>query len=232
MKELYLWTHLGMGDHINCNAIYRHFAKKNDLIHVFVKTRNAKNVKYMLRDLKNVDFIQGVGDQDEFVKQYLDIHRYIPLLKIGFDYLNKKTDKKFVDLFYEQIDLSPEERFKGFYLERDMEAEKRLCKILNPTGEPYIFVHHDTSRGHMMNFNYFKNKNIKVIESNYKFDDIKEYLLFHYLKLIEEAEEIHVMESSFSPLIDCYIKNKQNVYLHKYLRGIDSVGRKYWNIIN
>jgi len=232
MKELYIWTHLGMGDHINCNAIYRYYAKLYDRIHIFVKKRNERNVKFMLRDLNNVNFIEGVGDQDEFVEFFLMTHPGVPLIKIGFNYLDNRTDKKFVDLFYEQIGLSPEERFKGFYVKRDLELENKLCEILNPKKEPYIFVHQDTSRDHKLNLNHIKNKDLKIIESNFKMDEVKEYLLFHYLKLIEDAEEIHVMESAFSPMIDCYFENLENAYLHKYVRGIDSVGRSYWNIIN
>ena len=89
MNEIFVWTHLGAGDHINCNAIYRYYAKRYDIVNIFVKTRNEKNVRFMLRDLKNINYISGVGDQDEFVKRFLDINRYIKLVKIGFDYLNK-----------------------------------------------------------------------------------------------------------------------------------------------
>jgi len=230
MKEIFLWTHAGLGDHLICNAIYRHYAKLYDLIHIFVKTRNLANVKYMLRDLSNVDYIHGLGDQDEFVKQYLDIHRFIPLLKIGHEYLNT-TKLNFDKAFYEQVKIPFEKCWEDFYVQRDFAVEEKLCKILNPTGEPYIFVHQDTDRGYPINMDYIKNKNIKIIESNYKFDDIKEYLLFHYIKLIEEAEEVHVMESSFKNMINFCIDNKENVFLHKYARGVVSTCKSYWNII-
>jgi len=230
MKEIFLWTHAGLGDHIICNAIYRYYAKLYDLIHIFVKTRNLANVKYMLRDLKNVDYINGIGDQDEFVKQYLDIHRFIPLLKIGHEYLNT-TKLNFDQAFYEQVKIPFEKSYEDFYVQRDLEIEEKLCKILNPTSEPYIFVHQDTDRGYPINMDYIKNKNIKIIESNYKFDDIKEYLLFHYIKLIEEADEVHVMESSFKNMINFCIDKKENVFLHKYARGVVSSCKSYWNII-
>lgn len=232
MKEIFLWTHSGMGDMVNCNAIYRHFAKKYDKVHLFVKNRNLKNVRFMLRDVKNIDFINGDGDQDQYVEFYIMTHYGIPVLKIGFDYIKNRTDKKFVDLFYEQIGLPAEERFNGFYVERDLEAEEKLCKILNPENEPYIFVHQDTARGHVMNLDHIKDKSLKIIQSNYKMDETKEFLVFHYLKLIEEAQEVHVMESGISPMIDCYFSDLKNAYLHKYMRGIDSVGRTYWHIIN
>lgn len=231
MKEIYIHTHLGLGDQINCNAIYRYLSKEYEKVHIFVKTRNIRNIRFMLRDVKNIDFIEGVGDNDQFVEFYLMTHYGIPYKNIGFNYLKKTTSKKFVDLFYEQADLPAEERFNGFYVERDLEAEERLCKILNPSKEPYIFIHQDTSRGHIMNLKHIKNKNIKIIESNYKMDETKEFLVWHYLKLISEAEEIHVMESGISPMIDCYFSDLKNAYLHKYMRGVDTVGRNYWNII-
>jgi len=231
MKEVYIWHHLGLGDAIMCNAIVRNFAKRYDLVHLFVKTRNIKNVEFMYRDLKNIDFITGVGDQDEFVKRFLDINRYINLQKIGHEYLNN-TKLNFDEAFYEQVKIPFEKRFTDFYVQRDMEMEQKLCKILNPTEEPYIFVHRDNDRGNPMNFDYIKNKNLKIIESNYKLDDIKEYLLFHYIKLIEEAEEVHVMESSFKNMINHCIENKENVYLHKYMRGVTATCRPYWHIIN
>lgn len=231
MKELWLWTHLGLGDHIICNAIYRHYAKLYDLIHIFVKKRNSANVKFMLRDVKNIDFIEGHGDQDEFVKQYLDIHRFIPLLKIGHEYLNN-TKLNFDEAFYEQVGIPFEKRYEDFFVQRDLEKENELCKILNPNNEPYIFLHQDTSRNFFIKKEYIKNKNLNIIESNYKFNDIKEYLLFHYIKLIEDAEEVHVMESSFKNLINFCIDYKENVFLHKYARGVTSICRPYWNIIN
>jgi hypothetical protein len=229
-REIFLWSHLGLGDAIICNAIYRHYAKEYDLVHIFVKNRNLANVKYMLRDLNNINYISGYGDQDEFVKQYLDIHRYIPLLKIGHEYLNH-TKLNFDEAFYEQVKIPFEKRYTDFYVERDLETEEKLCNILNPTGESYIFVHQDTDRGYPIHTDYIKNKNLKIIESNYKFDDIKEYLIFHYLKFIENAEEVHVMESSFKNMINFCINNKENVYLHKYARGVTSSCKSYWNII-
>jgi hypothetical protein len=237
MKELYIWTHLGMGDHIICNAIIRHYAKKYDIIYVFVKTGNLKNIQYMYRDLKNIRYIDGIGGQDEFVKQYLQIHPFIPLLKVGHEHLNS-IKLHFDEAFYYQLGIPFENRFTDFYVQRDMEKENELCKLLNPTGEPYAFVHKNIFNspnggpsGKLMNMDYIKNKNLKIIDPDESPKEEKQYLLFHYIKLIEEAEEVHVMESSFRNLINYAIPYKENVFLHKYMRGIASTGRNYWNVI-
>jgi hypothetical protein len=238
MKEIYIWTHLGLGDHIMCNAIIRHYCKIYDLVHVFVKTSNLKNVKYMFRDLRNIDYIDGVGNQDQFVRYFLDLHPGINLLKVGHEHLIG-TKLNFDEAFYQQVGIPFEKRFEDFYVQRDLEKEEELCKLLNPTEEPYIFVHKNIymspnggKDGKEMNMNYIKNKNLKMIDPNNVPLEEKNYLIFHYIKLLENAEEIHVMESSFKNLINFSITNKKNVYLHKYMRGVTSICRSYWNIIN
>ena len=74
-KELYLYHHLGLGDHIICNSLVRHYCKLYDKIYLFVKSHNYESVKFMYHDLNNIEFIVGNeyfhGD-DIFVKSYLD----------------------------------------------------------------------------------------------------------------------------------------------------------------
>ena len=231
-KEIYIYHHLGLGDHITCNAIVRNYAKLYEKVHLFVKDRNLKNVEYLYRDLKNVDFIHGKGDNDEFVDFYFFTHRDINLMSLLVQNNEiERTGKNFDEIFYEKSAIPFDRKYEDCFLLRDPEIEENLCRILNPTGEPYIFVHQDISRGHIMNLDHIKNKNIKIIESSYKLDDIKDNLIFHYMKLIEEAEEIHVMESSFSPMIDHFMKDRPNVFLHKYMRPLCSVRKPFWTII-
>lgn len=37
MKEIYIWHHLGLGDHFHCNALVRNIAKDYDKVFLFVK---------------------------------------------------------------------------------------------------------------------------------------------------------------------------------------------------
>ena len=120
-----------------------------------------------------------------------------------------------------------EKKFEDFYVKRDEKIENEVCAILNPMNTPYAFIHQDTTRGYIMNLDYIKDKNLKIIEP------LNDHLIFHHMKLIEEAQEVHVMESAFKCMIDGYIKQKENMFFHKYMReGVSAVGRAYWNIIN
>jgi len=232
-NEIYIWHHLGLGDHITCNAIVRNYAKMYDKVYLFVKYRNLDNVKYLYRDLNNIEFIYGKGEQDEFVHFYLMTHPNINLLKLWLS--NEKiieSGLKFDELFYKEANIPFSKKMEDCFILRDEKIEEQVCKTLNPKNEPYIFVHHDTDRDHKIDFSHFKNKSLKVIESNFKLEEEKDFLIFHYLKLIENAAEIHVMESSFSVMIDVFIENHNDAYLHKYVRNIDSIRRPYWKIIN
>ena len=234
MNEIYIWHHLGLGDHVTCNAIVRNYCKKYDKVNLFVKDRNLKNVQYMFRDLNNLEFIHGKGDQDEFVRYYLDLHRFINLLMLRFDNAEiQQSGLNFDELFYKKANIPFNRKFEDCYIPRNEEKEDEVCKIMNPSGEPYVFIHQDSERGHLMNMDHIKDKSLKVISSDFKLDETKTYLIFDYMKLIEEAQEVHVMESSFKCMIDGYIKEKENMFFHKYMRpGVSAIGRNYWNIIN
>ena len=224
MNEVYIHHHTGMGDHFICNGLVRNIAKKYDKVYLFYKTLPyyLTNLEYMYRDLGDkISFIGGMDWHDEFVDFYRWSHPGINYLRIGFEYLNN-TKLNFDEAFYEQAGLPFSKKFDDFYIQRDDEIETQLCKEVNPSGEPYIFVHQDIARGMKMNLDYIKDKSLKVIEPS------KNYLLGHHIKLIEDAQEVHVMDSSFKNLIDCAIAKKENMFFHRYMRDAIASGRDYW----
>ena len=100
MNVIYIYHHLGLGDHIICNSIIRYYSKLYDKIFLFVKECNQKNVSFMFRDLNNVEYI--IGD-DFFINKYIIDNNIKNLIKIGFDKLDNRLN--FDRSFYEQINL-------------------------------------------------------------------------------------------------------------------------------
>lgn len=93
MNDLYIYHHLGLGDHIVCNAIIRNYAKEYDKIYLFIYPHNLESVSFMYRDLKNIEFIQVYDQEVERI-----IINKTNVLKIGFgklDVKNYKFDKSF-----------------------------------------------------------------------------------------------------------------------------------------
>jgi hypothetical protein len=223
MKELYIWHHLGMGDHILCNGIVRHYAKLYDKIYLFVKKQFLLNIKFLYRDLVNIDFIDGSGDQDQNVYRYLDIHPGIPLLKIS-----NNGKQPFDQAFYENAKIPFSEKWNSFYLERNLHREKEIYyDILGlKDDEEFIFVHDDERS--RINETYL-HKNIKIIKPN------KEIGIFEFGYVFEKAKEIHLMNSSFLCLIDTMELSHSNLNYHTYVRpgAIFTLSKNLnWNIID
>ena len=208
----YVYHHLGLGDHIICNGMIRHFCELYNQITLFCYSHYANNVRYMFRDLENLTIIDFKNEQE--INLYIVINNIKDdLIKIGFENLQQHlTYTTFDKAFYILANLDFDIRFSKFYFERDYEKENILFKELNPKDEKYIFIHDDEDRG----FNINVNSNYKIIKNN------KNFGIFDYIKLLENAEEIHFMQSSFKDLINSYKIIKPKLYQHNYVRNYPS----------
>ena len=139
------------------------------------------------------------------------------IITIGFEHYhntkNLNPDKKRpwpCDIvFYKQFNIPFKKRFTETYWQRNKILEKRLYNKLIKRKEKYIFVHDDPGRNIFINNNFF-NKNIKKIIKN----DIKENI-FNYGYLLENASEIHIMESSIRQIIEVLKIKTKKLYLYK-----------------
>ena len=56
---IYIYQHLGLGDHIICNGLVRNLIKSDNQYSMFVYSHNYESVKFMYRDLNNLSFIKS-----------------------------------------------------------------------------------------------------------------------------------------------------------------------------
>lgn len=231
MNSVYIYHHLGLGDHFICNGLVRTIYKKYDRVYLFCKPRNFKNISFLYRDLPNLKII-AFDDPD--VKQFMSINPDNNYLIVGHEKFlgwpkipgpdGYKSDQR----FYYLGGVPLENKWKEFFVKRDLEAEKETFKKLGlKEGEEFAFVHDDDQR--------------KITKELPKMKIIKpsnmEFSPFDYLYTIEKAKEIHCIDSSFFCLIECIGINKENMYFHKYARtdmgdGIIYVLKSNWKIIN
>jgi len=207
MKELYIYHHLGLGDHIICNAIVRNYAKENDKIYLFVKPHNLSNVSFMYRDLKNIEYI--VGD-DAVAEKYISDNHITNLLKIGFDKLDPNI--RFDRSFYICAGVEFEKRWTDFYVERDMEREKALFNKLGLKENEYLFTNDDHKRGHVIPKHKYR-QDLPVITSEI------DCPLFDLCYIIENAAEIHLMESSIKCLAENLDLKTDKLFYHIFVRS-------------
>ena len=213
--KLFIHHHLGLGDHLDCNGMVRYILEnsEHDKVVVFSKPNYFDMIEYMYRDTENIEVVK-ISKEDEYgdVKKTLDDSKAEYFVRIGHEYYPGKQaelseDKNCWEFFYEQVEIPYSVRYDYFHVDRDPEEEQRVFDKLNPNNEPYIFIHEDAARGFTLDRDHFIDKNLKIIEN-----DVTENI-FHFTKILEEAQEIHCMESSFKTLIDFYCK-QDNLFYH------------------
>jgi hypothetical protein len=200
----YIYHHLGLGDHIICNGLVRYYQKIHNDISVFCKNQNYENVSYMYRDNPLIKIIKVIDDNN--VNDYI-IKNNIKndVILVGFTGENRDEASSFDEAFYFQHKIPFSKRFDDFYFKRDFELEQNIVKELNPNNEKYIFTHN-------IDINKI-NTNLKII------DNPVNYSIFNLILLIENAEEVHLMESSIKNLVNSYKMEKPKFFYHQYVRN-------------
>ena len=223
--------HLGLGDHLDCNGLVRHtlLNEEYDRIIIPAKTHYFNMITFMYRDEPRIEVVEV-----DPTKEHDSVEKYqketgFPILTVGFSNYHPSgqhaSNKNCWEYFYEEWGIDYEVRKDLFFAERDKKEEERVFDKLNPQGEPFIFIHEDISRGFELDRSHFINPALKTIEN-----DVTENI-FHFTKILEEAAEVHCMESSFKTLIDIYCK-QENLFYHDFRnQPLGSRGNKNWKVI-
>ena len=231
-SKVIIHHHLGLGDHIMMNGCVRHLYEDypQSEILLIVKQIHYNNVSYMYRDLDRLTpvAIPAVNEELE-VHNVCQQHQGANVISIGFGafhaLMQQFPDSGCDELFYKQLEMPYEYRWDKHYFERDINEEGLAFDKINPTKEPYIFVHDDPLRG----FNLNVNSSYKIIRNDPTIG------IFHLFKILSEAEEIHIMESSIRCLIEdprLVLKSNPNYYdIRGHLWLKPHTTRWDWNII-
>lgn len=230
MRQLFVLHHLGLGDHIICNGAIRTLAKEWSQVFVFAKNSNQKRVARMFSDdpkitILSIPNVQYPNEAIESVTSFIRERNIPNFLMLGFDMVGGGS-MNFDEVFYACARVPFENRWSEFKINRYPVAEAAATNKLNPSGEPYMFVHDDPSRGY--NFDPPNPNNLRIIRNDPSVD------IFDMCGLLESAAEIHCMESSFRCLIEGLPNVKCPLYLHKRIRFEGqanpalSIGRKNW----
>ena len=204
-KKIFIYHHLGLGDHFHCNGVVRFLLEnkfKNKKVYLFAKKKYSEMIKLMYRDISRLEVISITDDENkesEEIKTYLKYGDHIE--KIGFDYFVKKQNKNMtIDMiFYDQYNIDYSKRFELTYWKRDYSRENELYSNL-AKNKSYAFVHDDPSRGFVIPDKLISSE-LQVIRNSNKNS------IFDYAKIIENAKEIHVMESSIRCMLE-YLNTK------------------------
>lgn len=229
-KNILIHHHLGMGDHISLCGMVNYISEiqeSNKLIYVLAKEQYYKNVKPLYAHNERI-IVHNIGKENEYIAaEKLTYEKGLEYLKIGHDHYNSSYEVlnnwNCNQVFYHLANIPYENRFTKFTVTYDKEKAKNVLRELNPEGKPFIFLHDDPSRG--FNINY--NKNTYHVIKN----DIR-YSLYDFIEILNKAEEIHLMPSSFYCLVESLPNITSKLYYYNIRGARYGCGQKYnWNII-
>ena len=215
MDTLILYHHLGLGDHMMCHGLVRETCKNHPKVIIFAKSHNLVSVQFMFRDINNLEIVEG---DDEIAKSFIDDHPEMKVRLIGFSGIDWIIGPPLDVQFYNMGGVTIDKKYSEFKVIRDSEREEKLFAELVPDGvEDYIFLHHDVERGMEIKADR-TNTDLPAISPDIKYTDC----IFDYCKLIENAAEVHLIDSSFQHMIDCLNPYncipEQKLVIHRYSR--------------
>jgi hypothetical protein len=235
MSSILLYHHLGLGDHFMCHGIVREHCKKYQKVGLFCLPQYAPSISFMYRDIKNLIIINANDSEAlEFIKKndtLSEIEKYDEVKIIGFQFLNKNSNIPLEMQFYQLAGIPFNKKWESFFIERDKERENALIKKMGIQSD-YAFVHEDVSRNFVINKDLI-DKNCTLITANKSLTDNT----IDYCTLIENAKEIHVIDSSFMFLVEFlqYDNPNQKIFIHRYAREnhewLLPILKKDWRII-
>jgi hypothetical protein len=198
----------GIGDIIFCQKIGHHFKELGYRI-IWPVREPYKWVKDYIKDFEFPSLEEDFDEKDFFLQFGNRFYKddKILLLPIMFALSNKPLEIMLAK--YQILNLVWYDWADYFNPIRNFEKEDELFKKLNLTdGEKYIF--RSTNILHPPRTQRLKTipltTNMKIIDMDF----INGFTLFDWLKVVENAEEIHVIDSSISFLIEKYqIKAKK-----------------------
>ncbi len=215
----YIYSHLGLGDHIICNGLYRELINSSEQYTIFVKHHNIDTVSFMLRDILNVK-IYGV-ETDIEVNQFISNIDRSDVIYIGFCNFPYPGAIDFDDSFYIQHNISFDKRWSNFKIERDIDSEKILFNSFYVKEGEYVFIHDDITRGYSIDESLIINKDLAIIRPTIGLTKNS----FDYCYLMENSKESHFIDSSFRLIFDSLQLRDTNIFFHLNLKN--GVNRGY-----
>ncbi len=220
MNLISIHHHLGLGDHLICNGLVRHFAKQYK-VQLFCKAKNMYNVSVMFSDDKNISLIAVNEDKD--IESYdLSKTNYLKIgiaLNSNFDY--NKLNCCWDSIFYDQSQIPFDLSWSEFNYNKPTTQQPVPDK-------PYAFICDKGSDGiNGIDYSAVGEDLIKIYgNKGYFFDNID---------LIQNATEIHTINSAYIHLIDRMNGiNTDKLFYHKnFVKKpySDFTNNKYWVVI-
>jgi hypothetical protein len=133
-------------------------------------------------------------------------------------------DPNYPTYLYTDLKLDKNIQYDKFKIIRNYKKEDELYqKLIKIIGTNYIIIIEDRERDLIINRKYVKTKlpifklGLNENNKNKELNNIKDSNIFNYIKILENANEIHSIDSCMILLIDM-LSIKGKIYAHSYVR--------------
>ena len=206
--------HLGLGDAIMLNGMVRHFAEKDDVC-IFIQKQHEDSVRFMYRDLTNIKIkLLNSTDAQEMWSQVEGQILPLATYKLPNQHWDFATNGPLSEMvnwahsIYIQAGIPPKYMYSKFKVVRDRDSEIKY------EHDDYVFIHDDVSRGMKIDTSH---TNIYRVTRD-RLDSNSN--IFDYLTVIENASEVHCMDSCYAWMINMMeIGNPSKNFLHLNVKG-------------
>ena len=213
-NSIFIRTHLGLGDALIQNGLVRILAS-NDRVVFPAKIHNFESVKFMFRDLPNVEVVSVRDD----VEAELLSEAEASVLRLGLFSLTEPLESAWDRQMYRQARVPFDCRWEAFQVHRDRQDEYPVPRT------NYVFLHDDYERGFCIDESRLPSDVYRIRPERPNSLNT----IFGWLPLIVEASEIHCIDSCFAILVDSIPTKAIRLVLHDYARkGLPPTYRKKW----
>lgn len=201
-KPLFIRPHLGLGDAFILNGMVRALATKHAGIIFPAKQHNAETLKMLWADVPNVAVIPVTNDSeaDELTDSYAGTKLMLGMF--GKDWNGGKPG--WDELMYKQAGVPFEDRWSSFKIGTPPNVQHET------SAKTFALVHHDIERNFVI-----QTKILPSIPSYYVWPSRS---LLDFIWMIQNAEEIHCIDSSVACLADSIATKAKKLVLHLYAR--------------
>lgn len=186
IDSLFVYHHMGLGDHIICNGMVRYIVEKvkPTFLYLPVKNHYYESVRSMYLDDHRIVCLPVDSDND--VPYLINFYGKNGFIKSGFE----KTRKDWDVSFYDSVGIPFSARWDHFNINRNTEREMLLRDMLI-IKEPYIVVHDTSVGGGKFEKMNVDSNGMRVIKIHPHTTN-----MFDWCSVIETAEEFHGIDSS------------------------------------
>lgn len=233
VSDLVFHHHTSLGDNFICNGIVHTYAEQLcDILHIPIHRKYQETIECLYQDFDNI-IIEPFNDDWATLEREMfpwAQDKGWPVARIGFEKVVYRRMKRentppeffavnFDRQFYEEANILFKERYDKFTLPKDIPGSDEVYENLTQGEDEYIIVHKNSSAegDYPIDLWSWRRNQIGAIPDT-KIIEIglgQTTNMLAYMKLIENAKEIHCVNSSFFCLVDSVAKRiKPNLFYH------------------